>query len=166
MDFTQSYFITAGDAPAPLRAVAEGRVRFQEVDAMGIVWHGHYASFFEKGRIAFGDRYGMSYQEFRRQRTPAPVVRFHCDYKRPLLFDENYTVETSLHWNDAARLDFSYAIRNSGSDICATGYTVQLLTDKNGEICLLLPDWLASFRRYWRNGCWQQGPWRAAEDKA
>ncbi len=164
MDSEKSYFITAEEAPAPLTATAEGRVRFQEVDAMGIVWHGHYASFFEQGRIAFGDRYGMSYQEFRRQRTPAPIVRYHCDYKRPLPFDSYYTVETCLHWNDAARLDFSYIIRSSGREVCATGYTVQLFTDKDGEICLLLPEWLLSFRRYWQRGDWRQGPWRAMEE--
>ncbi len=161
----KGYFPAAKDAPPPLTAVAEGRVRFQEVDAMGIVWHGHYASFFEKGRIAFGDRYGMSYEQFIRQQTPAPVVQFHCEYKQPLYFDAHYTVETTLHWSDAARLDFSYIIYNDKEEACATGYTVQLLTNKEREILLLVPPWLASFRQYWRDGLWKNGPWQAEEQK-
>lgn len=39
------------------------RVRFSEVDAMQVVWHGEYVRYFEDGREAFGRRYGIGYQD-------------------------------------------------------------------------------------------------------
>ena len=36
-------------------------VRFSEVDSMGVVWHGHYAMYFEDAREAFGAKYGLEY---------------------------------------------------------------------------------------------------------
>ena len=42
-----------------LECAAEVTVRFQEVDSMGVVWHGHYLTFFEEGRAAFGREFGQ-----------------------------------------------------------------------------------------------------------
>ena len=36
-------------------------VRFSEVDSMGVVWHGHYAIYFEDAREAFGAKYDLEY---------------------------------------------------------------------------------------------------------
>ncbi len=36
-------------------------VRFNEADPLGIVWHGHYVRYFEDGREAFGNKYGLRY---------------------------------------------------------------------------------------------------------
>ena len=51
--------------PGPTFLEAEGsvRVRFQEVDALQVVWHGHYLGYFEEGRHAFGRAHGFEYQE-------------------------------------------------------------------------------------------------------
>ena len=38
-----------------LKAYAELKVRFNEVDSMAIVWHGNYVKYFEDARIAFGE---------------------------------------------------------------------------------------------------------------
>ena len=35
-------------------------IRFSEVDAMNVVWHGNYLKFFEDGREALGEKYGLS----------------------------------------------------------------------------------------------------------
>ncbi|SVE46445.1 uncharacterized protein METZ01_LOCUS499299, partial [marine metagenome] len=37
------------------------RIRFNEIDALGIVWHGHYIKYFEDGREAFGKEHNISY---------------------------------------------------------------------------------------------------------
>ena len=37
------------------------RVRFNETDPLGIVWHGYYITYFEDGREAFGRLHGISY---------------------------------------------------------------------------------------------------------
>jgi acyl-CoA thioester hydrolase len=146
------YFRQDPNTPAPLTAARERRVRFEEVDALGMVWHGRYPSFLEDGRIAFGDRYGLSYSFFLQQKVMAPIMRMHLDYRAPLRFDRTIRIEAALHWNEAMRLDFSYTIRDDRNLIAATGYTVQTLTDPDGSVLLIPPDWIIEFRENWRSG--------------
>ena len=51
------------------------KIRFGEVDSMGIVWHGNYFKYFEDGREAFGDKYGINYMDFYRNGTMIPLVK-------------------------------------------------------------------------------------------
>jgi len=52
------YFPSTPDAPPPLVAQVNRKVRFEEVDTLGIVWHGRYPSYIEDGRTAFGEKFG------------------------------------------------------------------------------------------------------------
>ena len=146
------YFKTSSTDPLPLKAVAKRRVRFEEVDMLCIAWHGRYVSFLDDGRVAFGKEYGLSYQAFIDARIAAPIVQLHIDYKSPLRFDELMTIETTASWTDALKLDFEYRIAGQDGRTAATGYTVQLLTDANGNLLLLPPPLIADFRQRWQSG--------------
>ncbi len=154
MGFIKDYFPAKEKDPAPLIASCERRVRFEEVDSVNMVWHGRFPSYLEDGRIAFGDEYGLTYQSFMKNLTVAPIVQMHIDYKIPLRFDEIATIETTLHWTEAARINFSYLIKIQNG-INATAYTVQLLTEIDGTILLASPDWLIEFNKKWRDGALQ-----------
>ncbi len=152
MGFPRVYFPEEDGAPEPLLATSSRRVRFEEVDVIGMAWHGRYVSYFEDGRIAFGDKYGLSYTNFRDKQVMAPIVQMHFDFKSPLRFDETMRIEARLHWCETLRLNFSYKIFNSEERLAATGYTVQLLCDTSNNIILIPPDWITSFRENWKNG--------------
>jgi acyl-CoA thioester hydrolase len=109
------YFPIVKDAPAPLCLTVKRQVRFEEVDSMGIVWHGCYPSYFEDGRVALGRRYGISYSDFIREQVPVPVRQLQIDYHRPLRFEEEFEIKTTLHWSDAARINFEYEIGVPGT---------------------------------------------------
>ena len=55
------YFKQDENALLPLTANTKRKVRFEEVDSLGIVWHGRYPSFFEDSRDEFGNKYGLKY---------------------------------------------------------------------------------------------------------
>jgi acyl-CoA thioester hydrolase len=154
MGSRKSYFPSLGDGPPALVVTTTRRVRFEEVDALKMVWHGRYPSYFEDGRIAFGDRYGLSYQSFIDNRIAAPIVQMHFDYHAPLRFDDHFSIITTLHWCDSLRLNFSYLLRNQSEKTVATGYTVQLLTEPSGNLLFLPPPWLEAFREKWKNNFW------------
>jgi acyl-CoA thioester hydrolase len=109
----------------------EIRVRFNEADPLGIVWHGHYIRYFEDGREAFGTRYGIGYLDFYNHGLIVPVVSIQCDYKRSLRYGEVVTVETTYIPCEAAKLKFNYRLFNSETgQIVATGSSVQVFLDK------------------------------------
>ena len=146
------YFPPEPDAPIPLTVITRRRIRFEELDPLRIVWHGRYVSYFEDGRVAFGRQYGLSYGEFMKQRLAAPIVKLHIDYMAPLTFDDQITIETTLHWCTALRLNFEFALFDGSGNKAATGYSVQLLTNLNGNVLFLPPDWIDEFRQQWQQG--------------
>lgn len=145
------YFQPVPGGPPPLRVVVTRSVRFEEVDSMGIVWHGRYAGYFEDGRVALGHKYGISYSDFIRQRYPVPIRQLGVEYIEPLYFEDDIEIEAILYWSEAARLNFGYTIRKGSSIVC-TGYTVQLMLDENGELLLSPPPFYLDFMDKWRKG--------------
>ena len=148
----KSYFRTAATDPAALRCCVERVVRFEEVDALAIVWHGRYPSYFEDGRVLLGEQYGLGYMEFYQQGIIAPIKQLHVDYQRPLRFGERFTIEAILHWSDATRLNHEFVLRNAAGEVTTTGYTVQLLLDKEDNVQMLPPPFYAEFRQRWQAG--------------
>ena len=146
------YFDRREGDPPPLRMLVQRRVRFEEVDPMGIVWHGRYPGYFEDGRVALGNRYGIGYEDFFRHGVPAPIRRLQIDYLAPLRFQEDFEVEAILHWSESARLDFEFLIRDAAGTLAATGCSVQLMLDPAGGLLLLPPPFVRDLRDRWRAG--------------
>ncbi len=147
-----SYFSTEENCPSPLTVSTSRRVRFEEIDPLRIVWHGRHVSYFEDGRVAFGRKYGLSYTQFMTKKIAAPIVQLHIDYMAPLTFDQEISIETTLHWCEALKLNFEFKVKNQQGMLAATGYTVQLITDLKGNVLFLPPDWIAEFRENWLHG--------------
>lgn len=146
------YFPERQGQPPPLRVRTKRRVRFEEVDSLGIVWHGRYVSYFEDGRVALGEKYGIGYMDFYAHGVVAPIKKMHFDYHLPLKFQEEMTIEAILHWSDAARMNFEFIIRNGAGDRSTTGYTVQMMMDLNQRILLVPPPFYLEFCKQWKAG--------------
>jgi acyl-CoA thioester hydrolase len=146
------YFKTQPDAPASLRLQVERRVRFEEVDALGIVWHGRYASYLEDARSALGDHYGIGYLDLFGNGIIAPIKKMHIDYHTPLVYPEEFTIEGILHWSDAARINYEFIIRNSKGNTVATAYSVQVMLDRDKNLYMVAPKFYQDFCRRWKAG--------------
>ena len=145
------YFQPVPGSPPPLRMIVKRRVRFEEVDSMGIVWHGRYSGYFEDGRVALGHKYGISYSDFINHRNPVPIRQINIEYIEPLFFEDDIEIEAILHWSEAARINFEYIIRKNGNIVCI-GYTVQLMLDENLELLLAAPPFYLDFMEKWKKG--------------
>lgn len=126
------------------------RVRFQDVDAINVVWHGHYLSYFEFGREAFGEEFGLGYLDIKAGGLVAPVVHVSCDYLAPARYGDELTVITRLHPSDRAAIDLSYEVRRASDDILlAKGRTRQVFTDLEGNLVLNQPALMRRFHAQW-----------------
>ena len=131
---------------APLTHSTRFHIRFNETDPLGIVWHGHYITYFEDGREAFGEATGISYRHIREEGYLAPIVKCTCEYKLPLRHGEWATIETTFINHAAAKMMFRYTIFNSDMRVVATGETIQVFTDLNGELVLTNPPFFAAWK--------------------
>lgn len=146
------YFPPVEGAPAPLRHVLSRRVRFEEVDPLGIVWHGRYPSYLEDARVALCDKHGIGYLDFHAQGIVTPIRMMHIDYYRPLAFKETFTVEGILHWAESARLNMEFVIRKESGEVATTGYSVQMMLDADNDILLVPPPFYRDFMDRWKGG--------------
>lgn len=126
-------------------------VKFSEADPLGIVWHGHFIRYFEDGREAFGEKYGLRYLDLYRNDIVVPIVSVHCDYKRMLRYGHRIRLETTYHDTRAAKLMFDYTIYDARTnEQVATGNSVQVFMDKNEmELMLTLPPFMKEWKKKW-----------------
>lgn len=128
-----------------LEATTQVRVRFQEVDALRVVWHGHYISYFEEGRTAFGREYGFGYQDILGAGFVAPLVHISVDYLAPARMEELVTITSRLHETATATIPFTYSVTSESGRELAQGFSVQAFTDTEGELVLTRPAFYSAF---------------------
>ncbi|MCA8961757.1 MAG: acyl-CoA thioesterase, partial [Planctomycetes bacterium] len=121
------------------------RVRFHEVDSLRVVWHGHYLAYFEEGRVAFGREHGFDYATILAAGYVAPLVRVELDYLAPARYDDSLEIICRMHEPEGARVIFGYEIHRSGGPLLASGMTVQVFTDLEGELILVAPRFYETF---------------------
>ena len=125
----------------------EIRVRFNETDPLGIVWHGYYITYFEDGREAFGRQHGISYLDVFDSGFSTPIVKSICEHKLSLRYGDVARVETTIVDTPAAKMIFRYKIFDSKNEIACTGETIQVFLDKEGELMLTNPPFFEEWKR-------------------
>jgi acyl-CoA thioester hydrolase len=124
------------------------RVRFSEVDSMGVVWHGHYIRYLEDGREDFGSKFGISYLDFFSHNILVPIVKVDCNYKKPLIYGDSAIIETRFIDCDAAKAIFNYTIYNNiNHEVVATGTTTQVFMNLNKELLLNFPPFFLEWKK-------------------
>ncbi len=123
------------------------RVRFNETDPLGIVWHGYYITYFEDGREAFGRKYGISYLDIHANGYTTPIVKSTCEHKLPLRYGEVATIETVFMDTPAAKMIFQYNIFNANKQLVCTGETIQVFVSDAGELALYQPDFFVEWKK-------------------
>ena len=115
-------------------------VRFYEVDAYGVVWHGHYIGWFEAGRNELTERFQIGPLQLKDKNLLAPVVEVSCQFKLPATYGDSLIVQTTMERTEVAKLIFHYRIlhRESGK-VLATGATTHVLTDLKGNLLYRVP---------------------------
>ncbi|MEO8413403.1 MAG: thioesterase family protein [Ginsengibacter sp.] len=72
------------------------RVHYALTDQMGVVYHGHYAQFYEIGRTESLRSLGITYKSIEELGVIMPVVEIHTKFLRPAKYDDLLTVVTTV----------------------------------------------------------------------
>lgn len=132
---------------AQLTVSQQIRVRFNETDPLGIVWHGYYITYFEDGREAFGRQHGISYLDVFDCGYTTPIVKSVCEHKLSLRYGDVARIETTIVDTPAAKMIFRYKIFDVNNEIACTGETTQVFLDKKGELMLTNPPFYEEWRK-------------------
>lgn len=130
-----------------LTVTTEIRIRFNETDPLGIVWHGHYISYFEDGREAFGRHHGISYLDVFENGFATPIVKSSCEHKLSLKYGDVVKIETTFINTQSAKMTFRYKIFDAKNQMVCTGETVQVFLDNKGEMVLNNPPFFDEWKK-------------------
>ena len=116
------------------------QVRFYEVDAYGMVWHGHYVGWFETGRNDLTQQFQMGPLQLKEMNLLAPVVELNCQFKLPATFGDTLIIQTTMERTEVAKLIFHYRVLGQENrKVLATGSTMHVLTDLKGSLLYRVP---------------------------
>ena len=110
------------------------RVRYGEVDRMGVVYHANYLPYFETGRTEFLRSLGTDYRAVEESGTLLVVTDAGLKFLRPAGYDDVLRVRTRLADVSGVRLRFEYEVdRPSDGSRVATGHTTLASCDRAGR---------------------------------
>lgn len=115
------------------------RVHYALTDQMGVVYHGHYAQFFEIGRSEAIRKLGFTYKELEAMGIIMPVVDFHAKFLYPVKYDELITVKITLReMPQHHKIVFYSDVFNEEGRLCTTGtvtlYFMEAATMKRADL--------------------------------
>lgn len=87
------------------------RVRYQESDQMGVVYHANYLNWFEIGRTEMIRELGFTYRGMEEEGVLLPVLDLDIQYRRPARYDDRVTVFTRMTAFSPLRIHYEYEVR-------------------------------------------------------
>jgi acyl-CoA thioester hydrolase len=108
------------------------RVRFDEVDTMGVVHHPRYLVYFEVARTEYLRDLGLAYADVMHTGTHFAVVEAGARYLRPARYDDELSVSTRVSHCGGARFTLEYEVRRA-DELLATGFTLLGAVDTSGR---------------------------------
>ncbi len=126
-------------------ATVELEIPFYDVDAVGVVWHGHYIKYFERARGALLRKIDFDYPKMSEIGYMWPVVECHVKYIRPAMYAKRIKIEAQILEYEN-RLRIAYLITDAAnSEKLTKGETIQVAVDiKTKELQLVSPQPLIS----------------------
>jgi acyl-CoA thioester hydrolase len=98
------------------------RVRYIDTDQMGVVYHGHFAHYFEASRVEAIRSLGTSYKEIEAMGILMPVVDISIRFLRPALYDDLLTIHAVLkEFPNNHKMVFHQEVFNEKNELLAKG---------------------------------------------
>ncbi|HHE46805.1 MAG TPA: acyl-CoA thioesterase [Bacteroidetes bacterium] len=119
------------------------RVRYSEVDRMGLLYHVNYLEYFELARSEWIRRFWLPYKEIEDRGYALVVLEAHIRFIRPAYYDDGLTVTATISDWGRSRIKFNYNIHRAGEgELICTGSTSHcFINSKTGRV-IRMPDGL------------------------
>ena len=93
----------------------ELQVSFEDIDLMGIVWHGNYVRYMEQARCDMFNKLNYTYMDMKSDGFGYPVAKMKVKYIKPAEFNDVLVVKSEIISLEPT-LDIKYVIFNKKTD--------------------------------------------------
>lgn len=116
------------------------QIPFHDVDMMEVVWHGHYARYFEIARCALLEKIGYNYPQMHDSGYAWPVIDLRIRYVKPAVFGQVVTVKAEIaEWENRLKLNYLIIDQQTGARL-VKGYSIQVAVNMDKrEMCFESP---------------------------
>mgnify|MGYP001160866110 CR=1 FL=1 len=128
-----------------LSASVDIRVRYEETDKMGVVYHANYFTWFEIARIELLDQLGFPYKQLEKDDYFLPVLSCEASFHSPAFFDDRLQVQVEIKKIPTVRIFAEYTVRRN-TDQIAAGCTEHAFVSREGRVLRPPPEFLKSVR--------------------
>jgi acyl-CoA thioester hydrolase len=101
------------------------RVRYQETDKMGVVYHTNYLNWFEIGRTELIRELGVPYRQLEANGLLLPVIELESKFRAPAKYDDQVVVWTRIVEFNTLMVRFESQVRlltdAKGADLVREG---------------------------------------------
>ncbi|HRE87844.1 MAG TPA: acyl-CoA thioesterase [Myxococcota bacterium] len=119
-------------------------VPFHDVDALRIVWHGHYLKYFELARTALMRARGLDVADVIALGYRQLVIESSCRHSFPLHYGDPFEVQVRVG-ELTHRIRFDFVVWNMKYDRrSARGSTTLVTTDADGNLLMETPHAIAT----------------------
>jgi len=109
----------------------EIRIRYDEVDKMGYVYHGNYAKYYHISRTELLRKIGISDKELENHNIILPVIEMSIKYIKPIFYDDIITIKTSLYNIPTSRMIFHHEVRSNNNEMINRATSTVAFVDIN-----------------------------------
>ena len=120
----------------------EIKIRYDEVDKMGYVYHGNYAKFFHMSRTELLRTVGLCDKTLEAHNILLPVIEMNIRYLKPVFYDDIIKISTQLLKTSAAKMFFQHKVYNTNDELINKGTSTLALVDLKSRKPIRMPDFI------------------------
>lgn len=121
--------------------IFEEKVYYADTDAYGVVWHGTYLRWMEKGRVLFCENLGLNLSELTKNDIALPVATINVKYKASARLDNEIVISTKVTKISPLAITFTQTIsEKSTGKVFVVADIVIVAISNAGKLYRRLPD--------------------------
>lgn len=95
-----------------MKNIFETKVYYSDTDAYGVVWHGAYLRWMEKGRVDLCDQMGLDLVTLKNSDILMPVTNMNVKYKASARLNDTVIIETWIEKYNSLSITFKQVIKS------------------------------------------------------
>ncbi len=117
------------------------KVYYADTDSYGVVWHGSYIRWMEKGRVLFCDELGLDLVDLKEADVAIPVANLNIRYKSSAKINEVYKVTTTVSKITPLAVTFRQVTSNAETgQVYTDAEVVVVAVNNSGKLYRRLPE--------------------------
>lgn len=99
-----------------MKHIFETKVYYSDTDAYGVVWHGAYLRWLEKGRVDLCDALGLDLVTLKKSDILLPVTNMNVRYKASAKLNDIVIIETRIEKYNSLSVTFKQLIKSKETE--------------------------------------------------